>query len=400
MKVLVINSGSSSVKYQLIDPDRAESLARGLVEKIGEEGARIRHEAPGRETAEEDLGPIDHAKGIEIAMSYLVGSPHGVLASLVEIEAVGHRVVHGGEEFSASTLITEEVVASVRKFCRLAPLHNPANLTGILACRKLLPGVPQVAVFDTAFHQTLPPKAWNYALPYDLYMKHGIRRYGFHGTSHRYVMWKAAKTLGGNPEDFRIITCHLGNGCSVAAIDRGRSVDTSMGFTPLEGLVMGTRSGDLDPAIVLYVMENEGIDAEGMDRLLNKKSGLLGVSGKGNDMRDIEEAARGGDERCDLALRLFAYRVKKYIGAYTAVLGGLDVLVFTAGIGEHHALSRRLICENLDCLGIRLDEARNGCLPEDGRISVQEAPVTVLVVPTNEEMAIAYDTREIVEGGA
>lgn len=402
MKVLVLNCGSSSIRYKLFDMPEGQASAGGLLERIGESSSVLRHTSAGREVRREGRVP-DHKEGLSWVVRALMDPEHGAIREPSEIDAVGHRVVHGGERFTGSVLVTPEVLEAIREFSTLAPLHNPPNLMGIEAAGDLLPHAPQVAVFDTAFHGTMPRYAYLYAIPYEYYEKYHIRRYGFHGTSHRYVTLRAAQILGRPLEELRLITCHLGNGCSMAAVKGGRSVDTSMGFTPLEGLVMGTRSGDVDPAIIPFLGRREGLSADEVEKVLNRRSGLLGLSGISNDMREVERAAEGGDERAKLALEVFAYRVKKYIGAYIAVLGGLDALVFTAGIGENSYRMRERICEGLEVFGIALDHRRNrrtvGRREED--ISREGSPVRVLVVPTDEELLIAEDTFDIVtkEGG-
>ena len=397
MKILVINCGSSSIKYQLLDMEREQVLAEGLLEKIGEPGALLSHRV-GKEVIKEEVIAHSHREGLRLVIDHLLEKSGGVIKDPSEISAVGHRVVHGGDAFIESTLIDEKVMQTIRKFAALAPLHNPPNLAGIEAAMDLLPDAPQVAVFDTSFHQTMPREAYIYALPYEFYEKYGVRRYGFHGTSHRYVALRAAQILGRNPKDLRIITCHLGNGCSMAAVDRGKSVDTSMGFTPLEGLPMGTRCGDIDPSIVFIIAEKEGLDLTEVGEILNRKSGLLGISGVSNDVREIRSAAERGNDRARLALQILAYRVRKYVGAYAAVLGGLDVIVFTAGIGENADYVRAEVCRGLEFLGVHLDESRNRePLRWQGVISREDSKVKVLVVPTREELMIARDTLEILQ---
>ena len=397
MKILVVNCGSSSIKYQLFDMDEENVLAKGVLEKIGEEGSALSHQTERGEVRIEGL-VSDHRAGMRMVIEALVDEAYGAIKDISEISAVGHRVVHGGEEFVESALITEEVVETTRVYGDLAPLHNPPNLMGIEAARSALPHVPQVAVFDTAFHQTLPQETYLYAIPFELYERHKIRKYGFHGTSHRYVSQKAAQILGKSLQDFNAITCHLGNGCSMAAVREGRSVDTSMGFTPLEGLIMGTRSGDIDPALIPFLIERERLDAGQVVDMLNKRSGLLGISGVSNDVRDLQKEARRGNKRAQLALDMFAYRVKKYIGAYAAVLGRLDALIFTGGIGENAVETRSVICRDLDILGIQLDAERNHA-PGDGPviISPEGSSVRVMIVPTDEEALIALDTLEVVK---
>jgi len=395
MKILVINSGSSSIKYQLFLMPEQQVIAKGLLEKIGEENSFFRQSS--------DKGVIelkkkipDHEAGITFILSMLADSRKGVVSSVEEIEGVGHRVVHGGEEFTASVIVTQEVIHSVRKYADLAPLHNPPNLMGIIACKKVLPHATQVAAFDTAFHHTLPPRAYLYAIPYELYKKYGIRKYGFHGTSHAYVA-KRASILLGNYES-NIITCHLGNGCSVCAVEKGASVDTSMGFTPLEGLVMGTRSGDIDPAITFYLME-KGYSGPELNTLLNKKSGLLGISETSNDMRNLFEAREKGDDRARIAIDIFCYRLRKYIGAYLAALGKTDAIVFTGGIGENNPTIRLESIKGLESLGIHIDEERNkqATNAHEAMISTDNSPVKVFVIPTNEELQIAMDTLSVAQ---
>ena len=397
MKILVINCGSSSIKYSLLDMEREETLAQGLIEKIGEEYSIFRQKASGREI--EKITRIEnHEHGLRLILDSLKNPSIGVIRDQSEISAVGHRVVHGGSDFVGSTIIDDEVIETIRKYSPLAPLHNPPNLAGITVLRSLLPRIPHVAVFDTAFHQTMPEVAYLYPIPYEYYEKYGIRRYGFHGTSHRYVSQRAAEILGRSPKELRIITCHLGNGCSITAVDRGRSVDTSMGFTPLEGVPMGTRSGDVDPSIVQFIAEVENLTLKEVYEILNKRSGLLGVSGVSNDVREIKKAADSGDHRAEIALEILAYRVKKYIGAYAAVMGGVDVVVFTAGIGENAHYVRSKICEGLEFLGITLDEDRNRDPAKwNGVISAEGSRVKVLVVPTREDLIIAKETLEAIE---
>jgi len=396
MKILVINCGSSSIKYSLFDMEKEITLAEGVVEKIGEEYSTFSQKsAEGK--IEKRLVIRDHREGLQLILDSLKGEG-GVIKDLSEISAVGHRVVHGGSDFVESTIIKGEVTRTIEKYAVLAPLHNPPNLIGIKVLMDLLPDIPQVAVFDTAFHQTIPETAYIYAIPYELYEKYGIRRYGFHGTSHRYVSRKAAEILGKDVSELRMVTCHLGNGCSIAAIKEGRSVDTSMGFTPLEGLPMGTRSGDIDPSIIFFIAEQENLSLKMIEEILNKKSGLLGVSGVSNDMREIKKEADAGNRRAQLAMEIFAYRVKKYIGAYAAVLGGLDVLVFTGGIGENAYYIRSKICQGLEFLGVHLDEDRNrDPVKWRGVISAEDSPVKVLVIPTREDLIIARETLETIK---
>ena len=396
MKILVLNCGSSSVKYKLIDSDSKEVLAEGGVEKIGLPDSFLKFKKPDGEK-ETIFTPMPTAQeAVKNILDLLTDPKNGVVKSLDEIEAVGHRVVHGMEDFSESVLITPEVIKKVKEAYSVAPLHNPANVTGIEAIDALIPGVPQVAVFDTAFHQTMPPKAFMYALPYDLYKKYGVRRYGFHGTSHRYVSRRACEFLGLPYEKQRIITCHIGNGGSITAIRDGVSVDTSMGLTPTEGLMMGTRSGDVDPGALIYLMEREGLDAAGLSKLVNKQSGVLGVSEKSSDMRDIEDAIAAGDDKAKLALEMYEYRIIKYIGAYTAVLGGVDVIVFTGGVGENQIRTREAICRQFEYLGVTFDAEANKVRGKEIEISGKDSKVHVVVIPTDEELMIAQDTAAIV----
>ncbi len=396
MKVLVLNSGSSSVKYQFIETSTREVLAKGQVERIGMDDAVLTHIRADGDTVKISAEILDHNIAIEYVIAVLLSKNHGVIKDKSEIEAVGHRVVHGGEVFSGSVLITDEVIEEIRENIELAPLHNPHNLRGILACKRLLPNTPQVAVFDTAFHQKMPEYAFIYGLPYELYKRYKIRRYGFHGTSHRYVSKRASEILGIPLEKLKIITAHLGNGCSMSAVKFGVSVDTSMGFTPLEGLLMGTRSGDIDPAVVIYLMSKEGLTMAEINALLNKHSGLLGISGVSSDMREIIKEMKNGNPRAKLAFEVFCYRVKKYIGAYSAVMGGVDAIVFTAGIGENSPDVRKKVCEDLEYLGIKIDDEKNNSPEKEKIITTDDSKVKVLVIPTNEELVIALDTAEIV----
>jgi len=400
VKILVINCGSSSLKYQLFDMAANERLAKGLVERIGEaEGVRYAYESSAGRLSGEVTAP-DHDAALNHMVERLVDPGHGAVKSVAEIDAVGHRVVHGGEAFVDAAEITEEIIATVQEQAALAPLHNPPNLAGIRAARRLFPGVPHVAAFDTAFHQTMSPRAFLYGIPYDLYKQYHVRRYGFHGTSHRFVARRAAEMLGKPFSEFSGITCHLGNGCSMTAVRRGQSVDTSMGLTPLEGLMMGTRSGDIDPAVGFFLTRQAGIPFEELDSLFNKKSGMLGVSGLSNDMRILIEAASNGHERARLALDMFAYRVRKYIGAYLAVLNGGDAIVFTGGIGENAPSLRQDVCSDLDRLGIEIDPGRNASVrSEEAVISAPGSQVVVMVVPTNEELEIARETALVTGGG-
>lgn len=396
MKILVVNCGSSSIKYQLFQMPEHRVLARGLVERIGEPESCLLRESNGN-TLRTPIAVADHEAGIALILRTLTEGPSRALGQINEIAAVGHRVVHGADAFTGSVLIDEEVLATIERVADLAPLHNPPNLVGIRATRHALPDIPQIACFDTAFHTTLPQVAYLYALPYELYEKYGVRRYGFHGTSHRYVASRAAEILGKPPAAFNCITCHLGNGCSMAAVRGGKSVDTSMGLTPLEGLVMGTRTGDLDPAILLF-LGSKGYSIEVLNDLCNRQSGLIGVSGLSNDVRTLCDMAAAGNERARLAIDIFCYRVKKYIGAYTAVLGTLDVLVFTGGIGENAAAVRAGCCENLGQLGIEIDLQRNeATIGREVAIQSSASRVTVLVIPTDEEGVIAADTYALVQ---
>ena len=397
MKVLVINCGSSSLKYQLINMEDESVLAKGLVERIGIEGSVLKHEVAGKDKVVIETPMPDHKEALEIVMNALTDENHGAIKSLDEIHAIGHRVVHGGEKFSSSVIIDDEVIAAIEETCELAPLHNPPNLIGINACKELLPGKPMVAVFDTAFHQTMPKSTYIYALPYEYYEKYGVRRYGFHGTSHKYVSDRCADLMGKKVEDLRIITCHLGNGASVAAIDHGKVVETSMGFTPLEGLIMGTRAGDIDTAISTFLMDKLDLDCLEMNDILNKKSGVLGISGVSSDFRDIEKAAGEGNERAQLALDSYFKRVKKYIGAYWAVMGGVDAIVFTAGLGENSIESRAEICADMQEMGLEIDHERNNVRGKEALISTDASKVKVFCIPTNEELVIARDTKELVK---
>ena len=396
MKILVLNCGSSSVKYKLIDSDSKKVLAEGGVEKIGLPDSFLKFKKPDGEK-ETIYTPMPTAKeAVKNILDLLTDPKNGVVKNLDEIEAVGHRVVHGMEDFSESVLITPDVIKKVKEAYSVAPLHNPANVTGIEAVESLIPDVPQVAVFDTAFHQTMPAKAYMYALPYDLYEKYGVRRYGFHGTSHRYVSKRACEFLDLPYEKQRIITCHIGNGGSITAIRDGVSVDTSMGLTPTEGLMMGTRSGDVDPGALIYIMEREGLDAAGLSKLVNKQSGVLGVSEKSSDMRDIENAILAGDDKAKLALEMYEYRIIKYIGAYIAVLGGVDVIVFTGGVGENQIATREAICKQLAYMGVTFNAEANKVRGQEIEISGKDSKVHVVVIPTDEELMIAQDTAAIV----
>ena len=398
MNVLVINAGSSSLKYQLLNPASGELLARGLCERIGIDGRfTYKPQLPGKEAIKEaSVSMPTHSEAIQTVLNALVDEKNGVIGSMKEIDAVGHRVVHGGEKFAKSVVITDEVMQAIEECNPLAPLHNPANIIGIKACQELMPGVPMVAVFDTAFHQTMPPVAYTYALPYEYYEKDKVRRYGFHGTSHKYVSQRAADMLGKPIEQLKLISCHLGNGSSVTAIDGGKSIDTSMGFTPLAGLPMGTRSGDIDAGILEYLMNKYGMDIKEMVNVLNKKSGVMGVSGVSSDFRDLEEAFEQGNERAGLAVDMFNYGVKKLIGAYAAAMGGVDAIIFTAGVGENSASQRMAIASGLEFMGVKMDEDANKVRGEERVISAPDSKVTVLLIPTNEELMIAMDTEALV----
>ena len=393
--ILVINAGSSSLKYQLIDMDSESVKAKGLVERIGIEGSNLQHTPKGGEKIVIKEPMNNHIEGMQKVLAALTDPAHGVISSMDEIYAVGHRVVHGGEKFASSMRIDDAVMAAIEENVPLAPLHNPANIMGIQACRQVMPTTPMVAVFDTAFHQSMPPKAYLYGLPYEYYTQYKVRRYGFHGTSHRYVSQKAAQMLGRPVEQLKIVTCHLGNGSSITAVDGGKSVDTSMGLTPLEGVIMGTRSGSMDPAIIEFLMTNTGMDIAQVTSVLNKKSGLLGISGVSSDMRDITSAVEAGNEMADVALEALCYGVKKYIGSYAAAMGGLDAVVFTAGIGEHVAVVRERVLKGLGFMGIDFCPERNRTVDE-GLICTDDSKVKALVVATDEEMAIARDTLALV----
>ncbi|MBN2695301.1 acetate kinase [bacterium] len=397
MKVLVLNSGSSSLKYQLIETEGNETLAKGMLERIGLEMGKYSHEVPSRKIKRKVETPVkDHQQAVGMVIDILTDPELGVIKDIHEINAVGHRVVHGGSYYSGSVLITEDVMDVLQECSELAPLHNPANLVGIMAAQQILPDVPMVGVFDTAFHQTMPEHAYLYAIPYEYYEKYKVRRYGFHGTSHRYVSKRAAEILGKDPSEVNVITCHMGNGTSFAAVKGGESVDTSMGFTPLEGMIMGTRCGDLDPSIVYFLEEKEGLCCGDVDKVLNKKSGLLGVSGISSDMRDLEDAAAQGHHRSQVALDIFAYRAKKYIGSYAVALGRVDAIVFTAGVGENGPEMREEICKGLEVLGAKLDPVVNNFKGLEKIVSTDDSKVKLIVIPTNEELMIALDTEEVV----
>ena len=397
MKILVINCGSSSLKYQLINMETEDVMAKGLVERIGIEGSRIKHETIGKEKKTIETPMQDHKRALELVMESLTNEEYGAIKSLDEIDAVGHRVVHGGEDFAKSVVIDEKVLKGIEDNVEIAPLHNPPNIMGIKACQRLLPDVKQVAVFDTAFHQTMPEESYIYALPYEYYEKYKIRRFGFHGTSHKYITNKAAEMLGKDVNEVNLITCHLGNGSSICAVENGKSIDTSMGFTPLEGLAMGTRCGDLDPAILPFIMDKENLSTEEINTLINKKSGVLGISGVSSDFRDIEEARDQGNKRAKLALDIFEKRVRGYIGSYMTELDHVDAIVFTAGVGENSVEMRESIVAGLKSLGIKLDPERNNVRGEDRLISSDDSSIKVFVIPTNEELMIARDTKELVE---
>lgn len=397
MKVLVINCGSSSLKYQVLDMNGEILLAKGLVERIGMEGSVITHEKIGMDKVVNETPMESHKEAIALVLDAVVHPEHGVVKDMSEIGAVGHRVVHAGEKYAHSVLIDDDVIAALEECVELAPLHNPPNLLGIAACQELMPNTPMVGVFDTAFHQTMPPESYIYAIPYEYYQKHKIRRYGFHGTSHKYVAQRCADIMNCNLDDLKIITCHLGNGASVSAIKRGECIDTSMGFTPLEGLVMGTRSGDIDPAIVTYIREKENLDQGVANEILNKKSGVLGISGVSSDFRDLEVAAEEGNERAQLAIKVFAHKVRFYIGAYIAEMNGVDAIVFTAGVGENDIAMRDIICNDLGNLGIKLDLVKNKTRGKEMVISRDDSRVKIILIPTDEELMIARDTLEIVK---
>ncbi len=395
MKVLVINCGSSSLKYQMLDMTNEVLLCKGLVERIGIEGSVITHEKIGMEKYKLVVPMEDHKDAIGHVLEALVNENHGVIKDMSEIGAVGHRVVHAGEKYAESVRIDDSVIAALEECVELAPLHNPPNLLGIAACKELMPNTPMVGVFDTAFHQSMPPESYIYAIPYEYYEKYGVRRYGFHGTSHKYVAERAADIMNVDIKDLKIITCHLGNGASVSAIKRGKVMDTSMGFTPLEGLVMGTRSGDIDPAIVTYIRQKEDLAPGEFNEILNKKSGVLGISGISSDFRDLEVAAEEGDERAMLAIKVFVHKVRSYIGSYIAEMNGVDAIVFTAGVGENAIGMRDLICNDLGNLGIKLDLVKNKVRGKETIISRDDSKVTVMLIPTNEELMIARDTYRL-----
>ena len=399
MKILVINAGSSSLKYQLIDMETEKVLAKGLCERIGIDGSKLNHTPLGGEKVVIENNMKDHSDAIKMVIAALTDKTYGVISDMSEIKAVGHRVVHGGETFSGSVIIDKDVKKALEDCIPLAPLHNPANLIGIVACEEAMPGVPQVGVFDTAFHQTMSKETYMYAVPYEFYEKHRIRRYGFHGTSHKYVSIEAAKMLGKKPEELKMITCHMGNGSSITAVDGGKSVDTSMGFTPLAGVVMGTRCGDIDPAIVKFLAEQENLSLDEVDTVLNKKSGVQGISGVSSDFRDLEAAEAEGNERAKLALSMFVESVRKFVGAYMVKMGGVDAIIFTAGIGENTPVMRKAILNNLEAFGIEVDDEKNSKAIRGAQmdISADGSKVRVLVVPTNEELMIAKETLELLK---
>lgn len=396
MKILVINAGSSSLKYQLLDMENKSVLAKGLCERIGIEGSRLKHQPEGKDDVIIEANMNTHADAIKFVISTLIDATHGVIADMGEINAVGHRVVHGGEFFKKSVIIDIDVKTAIEACIELAPLHNPPNLMGIEACEEVMPNVPQVAVFDTAFHQTMPSEAFMYAIPYEYYKKYKIRKYGFHGTSHKYVSNRAAALFGKPIEELKIITLHLGNGSSITAVQNGKSVDTSMGFTPLAGVPMGTRSGDIDPAIVGFLMEKENLSTAEIMNVLNKDSGVLGISGVSSDFRDLEAARKEGNKRAELAEEVFMYNVKKYIGTYATIMGGVDAIVFTAGVGENNSIMRTEMLQDLGFMGIKIDECKNALRGQEMEISSDDATVRTFVIPTDEEFMIAKETMELV----
>jgi acetate kinase len=399
MVILVLNCGSSSIKYQLFNMDNnAEVIAKGMVERIGFTDAVISHKPTGKSKHKQVLPIMDHTTGINLIMAALVDKEHGVLKKVEEINAVGHRVVQGGEKYQESVLITKEVIKDIEACVDLAPLHNPANLKGIISIDNLLPGIPQIAVFDTSFHQSMPPHAYMYAVPREYYEKYGVRKYGYHGTSHKFVYKRASEILNKDTRDMKVVSCHLGNGASVTAIEHGKSMDTSMGFTPVDGLIMGTRTGDIDPGVLLFLADKEHLSLKGLSNMINKRSGMMGISEISSDMRDLELAYYEGNERANLALTMYAYRVKKFIGAYAAIMNGLDLVIFTGGIGENDFNIRRMITQNMEYLGLDFDEPENhGVKGEDKIISKADSRVTAMVIKTNEELVIASDTYKILE---
>ncbi len=397
MYVLVINCGSSSLKYQLINTENENVLAKGICERIGDAGSAITHQPDGGEKVKEEIDMPDHTVAIKLVTEKLIDSKVGVIKSLDAIQAVGHRIVHGGDKFLSTTILTDKAIEDFSNAMDWAPLHNPAHLSGILSCKAVMPNIPNIAVFDTSFHMTMPKKAYLYALPYEYYEKYAIRRYGAHGTSHDYVSARAAEMIGKDRKDLKIIVCHLGNGASMSAVQNGKCVDTSMGLTPLEGLVMGTRSGDIDPAIMQFLAHKEDLGVDEIMDILNKKSGVLGISGFSSDFRDLEAALYKGNERAKAAIDVFVYRVAKYIGAYTAVMNGVDIIAFTAGVGENGPLVRKMMCDYLQYLGVEIDDEKNKVHGEECVISTEKSKVTVMVVPTNEEIAIAREVVEILK---
>jgi acetate kinase len=400
MEILVINCGSSSLKYQLFDMEQEEVMAKGLVERIGIAGSRLIHTCPGKDEVRIEKPLDNHKNAIGLVLETLTNPEYGPLQSYEDIDAIGHRVVHGGEAFASSVKIDNDVMEAIKRNIDLAPLHNPPNIMGIEACAEILPEVPQVAVFDTAFHQTMPDYAYIYGLPYEFYKDHGIRKYGFHGTSHQYVANRAAALVGKPIEDLKIITCHLGNGASITAVQDGKSVETSMGFTPLEGLIMGTRSGDIDAAIIIHLMKHLKMTVDEVNEILNKKSGVYGISGISSDFRDLEKAEEEGNPRAALALKTFYHQVVKFVGAYAAVMNGVDIIVFTAGLGENSDVAREEICKNLGYLGVEFDKGRNNTRKKEAEISTDSSKVRVFVIPTNEELMIARDTAEIAKANS
>lgn len=396
MKILVVNAGSSSLKYQLISMTEELVLAKGLCDRIGLQGSLIKHKTYDGRAVAKEIHMADHKDAIASLIKVLTHDQWGVIESLDEIKAVGHRVVHGGEKFFKSVIIDDEVMKAIEECVELAPLHNPPNITGIKACQQIMNGVPQVAVFDTAFHQTMPQKAYIYALPYEYYKKYKLRKYGFHGTSHKYVSERAAHLLRKPYDKLKIVTCHLGNGSSIAAVDCGRTIDTSMGFTPLDGLAMGTRCGTIDPAVVTFLMHKEGLSTDEMDSIMNKKSGVLAISGVSSDFRDLDDAVEQGNERAALALEIFAYQVKKFIGSYACAMGGIDAIVFTAGVGENNPKIRNMVCKGLEFLGVKIDEEKNMARGMEMDVSTDDSKVRILVIPTNEELAIAKETKKMI----
>ena len=395
MKILVLNCGSSSIKYALYNMDDKSVMTSGGAERVGLDGAFVKVKLANGEKKQIMHDIPEHTEGVKFIFSLLTDPEIGVIKDLSEIDAVGHRMVHGGEKFNKSVVLNDEVLKVFEECIDLAPLHNPANLKGVKAVSELMPNLPQVGVFDTAFHQTMPAKAYMYAVPYELYEQYGVRRYGFHGTSHRYVSKRVCDFLGVNPEDKKIITCHIGNGASIAAVDGGKCVDTTMGLTPLEGVMMGTRSGDIDGGAISFLQKKLGLDADGISDLLNKKSGVQGITGISSDMREIEAAEKAGNERAILAMEMYNYRIKKYIGAYAAAMGGCDIIVFTAGVGENQAGMRAGVCEGMEWMGVKLDEAANAVRGEETIISTPDSKVTVVVIPTDEELMIASDTMNL-----